>query len=157
MESFDCDTKLAGKRRAARRFGAACSLTLVLLACVITLADADAQGSAQLIGTWRGTSVCTDRVAAPACHDETVVYEFTPGPRPGTVHWTADKVVNGQRERMGELDLAYDKASACWKGDFTSPRFRGVWCLSVEGERLWGTGRLLPGNETVRKVELRKE
>ena len=56
---------------------------------------------AELIGIWRGTSVCTDRVAAPACHDETVVYEFTAGSEPDTVHWVADKVVSGRRQRMG--------------------------------------------------------
>ena len=35
-------------------------------------------------GVWRGTSTCSDRVAAPGCHDEVVVYEFTPGAKPGT-------------------------------------------------------------------------
>jgi hypothetical protein len=72
-------------------------------------------GPAQLIGVWRGTSICTDRVAAPACHDETVVYEFT------------------------------------------SPRVKSVWRLSVDGARLSGTARLLPGNKTIRKLDLRKE
>ena len=114
-------------------------------------------GPAQLVGTWRGTSLCTDRIAAPACHDETVVYEFTAGSKAGTVHWVADKVVNGRRERMGELDLAYEKAEACWKAEFSSPRVRDAWCLVANGTQLSGTGRLLPGNQTVRKVNLRKE
>jgi hypothetical protein len=111
----------------------------------------------ELIGIWRGTSLCTDRAAAPACHDETVVYEFTAGAQPGTVHWLADKIVNGQRERMGELDLVFDKTEGCWKAEFSSPRGKSVWRLVVEGARLHGTGRLLPGNETIRKVDLRKE
>ena len=82
------------------------------------VAQKDSQaGPAQLIGTWRGTSTCTDRVAAPACNDETVVYEFSAGPKPGLVHWKADKIVNGQREPMGEFDLAYDKTDACWKAE----------------------------------------
>jgi hypothetical protein len=112
---------------------------------------------AQLIGTWRGTSTCSDRAAAPACQDETIVYEFTGGPQPGTVHWVADKIVNGKREHMGELDLTYDKAESCWKVEFTSPRVKIVWRLSVAGPRLTGTARLLPGNETVRKVDARKQ
>jgi hypothetical protein len=112
---------------------------------------------AQLIGTWRGTSTCTDRVAAPACHDETVVYEFTAGPQAGTVHWVADKVVDDQRQTMGELDLAFDATEACWKAEFSSPRTRMVWRLKVDGTQMSGTGRQLPGNETVRKVELTKQ
>jgi hypothetical protein len=55
-------------------------------------------GAPQLIGTWRGTSTCSDRVAAPACNDDAVVYEFSAGPQPGTVTWKADKVVNGERQ-----------------------------------------------------------
>lgn len=110
-----------------------------------------------MIGLWRGTSTCTDRVAAPACNDEQAVYEFTAGDKPGTVHWVADKMVNQQRERMGEFDLAYDTAERCWRAEFSSPRVKGAWCLTVDGTHLTGTLRLLPGNETVRKVDLRKQ
>lgn len=120
-------------------------------------AESDRTRSTELIGSWRGTSLCTDRIAAPACNDETVVYELTAGPKSGVVHWAADKIVNGQRQRMGEMDLAYDKEEACWKAEFTSPRFRTVWRLVVSGTQLSGTARLLPGNATIRKVNLRKE
>jgi hypothetical protein len=105
-------------------------------------------------GTWRGTSTCTDRVAAPACADEVVVYEFTAGAKPGIVHWKADKIVNGQREPMGEMDLAYDTDSKCWKAEFNS---RVAWCLAVDGAHMTGTAWLLPGKQTVRKVDLRKD
>ena len=120
-------------------------------------AQSEGMGPTQLIGTWRGTSLCTDRIAAPACHDETVVYHFTPGPKAGTVHWAADKVVNGRRQPMGEFDLAYDKAEGCWNAEFSSPRVRVVWRLVVDGAQLSGTARLLPDNQTVRKVSLRRE
>ena len=112
---------------------------------------------AELIGLWRGTSTCTDRVAAPACQDEKVVYEFTSAARAATFHWIADKIVDGKRESMGELDLTYDAVEKCWKAEFSSPRTRVVWRLSIEGTRLTGTARLAPGNQTVRKVELRRE
>lgn len=112
---------------------------------------------AELSGVWRGTSTCTDRVAAPACRDEVVVYEFTDGPKPGIVRWKADKVVNGQREPMGELDLAYDTGEACWRADFTSPRVHLVWCLVADGGRMTGTGWLLPGKQIVRKIDVRKD
>ena len=133
---------------------------MVLAAAVIVLLTQPARtppGPEQLLGLWRGTSVCTDRVAAPACNDETVVYEFTRGAGPGIVHWAADKVVNGKREPMGEMDLAYDAAEGCWKAEFNSPRVKSVWRLSVDGSHLTGTGRLLPRNETIRKLDLRKD
>lgn len=132
--------------------------TVLLLVGSIVLSMADVPGPEQLIGLWRGTSTCTDRVAAPACQDETIVYEFKAGARPGTVRWAADKVVNGKRESMGDpLDLAYDATEKCWKVEFTSPRVKVVWRFTVDGEHLTGTAHLLPGNETVRKVDARKQ
>ena len=145
------------RSRATWLVGVVCGTVLVLVLRSSAQSTPDGRGPAQLIGVWRGTSTCTDRVAAPACQDESVVYEFTAGSRSGTVRWVADKVVNGQRERMGELDLAYDTTEACWKGEFVSPRLKSVWRLFVDGRRLSGSARLLPGNETIRKIELRRE
>jgi hypothetical protein len=144
-------------RHGAWLLGVVCEAFFVLAEVPIARAEAGHVGATQLTGVWRGTSLCTDLIAAPACHDETVVYQFTAGSQPGTVHWVADKVVNGQRQPMGEMELEYDKAEGCWKGSFTSPRVRSVWRLSVDGARLSGTARLLPGNQTIRKLELRKE
>ena len=129
-------------------------VVLVVLSGAIGQTATTTPGPAQLIGTWRGTSTCTDRVAAPACNDETVVYVFSAGPKPGLVHWKADKIVNGQREPMGEFDLAYDKTEACWKAEYRGPRVTNVWRLTVTARHLTGTGRLLPGNETIRKLDL---
>jgi hypothetical protein len=95
-------------------------------------------------------------VAAPACHDEAVVYEFTTGAQAGTVHWKADKLVDGQRATMGEMDLAYDAGEACWKAEFSSPRLHSVWCLVVDGVHMTGTGHLLPGKQIIRKIDVRK-
>jgi len=143
------------RRRVRAPIGAL--LGLIFLAGPIVQAQPQAGAPAQLIGLWRGTSICTDRVAAPACRDEAVVYELTAGSQPGTVHWLADKVVDGKRQTMGELDLAYDAIEGCWKAEFSSPRTKMVWRLKVDGTQLSGTGRQLPGNETVRKVELTKQ
>jgi hypothetical protein len=86
-----------------------------------------------------------------------VVYEFRAGARPGTVHWRADKIVDGQRELMGEIDLAYDTGDACWKAEFKSPRVHSLWCLAVDGVHMTGTGRLLPSKQIVRKIDVRKD
>lgn len=132
------------------------TLMLPMLLFVLTPQTAAKAPVSQLLGTWRGTSVCTDRAAAPACQDETVVYEFTRGAAAGVVHWAADKVVNGKREPMGEMDLTYDPSESCWKAEFTSPRVKSVWRLTVEDGKLTGSARLLPGNETVRRIALRR-
>jgi len=137
---------------------------LVSLTAVVAVLGATTGRGAQppadphvLLGTWRGTSVCTDRVAAPACNDEDVIYELKPGATPDGVHWIADKIVKGVREPMGELDLAFDAVEACWKGAYTGPRVTVVWRLSVDGTTMTGSARLMPGNQTVRKVNLRKD
>lgn len=111
----------------------------------------------ELIGVWHGTSVCTDRVAAPACKDETVVYDFTAGAKPETVHWKADKIVDGKRVTMGEFDLIYNRNDSCWRAELTTPRFQMVWCVVVDGAALRGTAMLLPGKQIVRRIEARKE
>ena len=111
----------------------------------------------ELTGLWRGTSVCTDRVAAPACRDEVVIYEFTPGADEKAVHWKADKVVNGKREPMGEFDLVYDRPDACWKAEFRNARVSVVWCLAPAGDAMVGSAWMLPGKQRVRKVEARRD
>jgi hypothetical protein len=110
----------------------------------------------ELRGTWRGTSTCTDRVAAPSCQDETVVYEFKNGDKAGTVIMAADKIVNGARVPMGDLTFAYDATLACWRSDFESPRMKLRWCFTVEGTTLKGTATLLPGNQVVRRVSVKR-
>jgi hypothetical protein len=138
--------------------GATFAAALVLgAAASFSFATDDGPQESVPIGVWRGTSTCTDLVAAPACRDEVVVYELTAGSKSGLVHWKADKVVDGKRLPMGEMDLAYDRGEACWKAEFPGPRIHSVWCLVVHGSHMTGTGRLLPGKETVRKVDLRKD
>ena len=135
---------------------------VIRCACVLFVLSAAAVPAAQrhtvdeLRGTWRGTSTCTDRVAAPACQDETVVYEIRNGDKDGTAILAADKIVKGERVPMGELTFVYDAALGCWRSDFESPRMKSRWCFTVEGDTLNGTARLLPGNELVRRVAVKR-
>jgi len=139
---------------------------LAALAISVVAASARAQSPApaaaahqpsEVIGTWRGTSTCTDREVAPACHDEVVVYEFTAGEAPGTVHWKADKIVNGERGFMGELEATYDAAEGCWKSEYPSLQPTTVWCVVVDGGHLTGTARRLPGKQPFRKIDAKKD
>ena len=130
--------------------------TILVVLALVTAVPQDHRPS-ELVGTWRGTSTCTDLAAAPACRDEVVVYDFTLGAKAGTVVWKADKVVDGKRVPMGEMELTYDAGQKCWSVEFQSARVHSVWCLVIDGAHLTGTGRLLPGKETVRRIDVRKE
>ena len=134
-------------------------LRVIVVACA-ALALSAAQSTpppSELIGTWRGTSTCSDREAAPAWKDKVVIYDFTPGEAAGSVHWKADKVVNGQRRTMGEFDVVYNPSESCWRADLQTPQFNMVWRVSVNGKQLTGSAMLLPGKQVVRKIEARKD
>jgi hypothetical protein len=111
-----------------------------------------------IVGTWRGTSLCVDRQAAPACTDETVIYDIvaTAG-KPDTVTVKADKVVDGKREPMGVLDFTFDAARGRWSTAIETPRLRATWYLVVEGTAMSGTMVMLPANAVVRRITLTKD
>jgi len=114
-------------------------------------------GLDNLLGTWRGSSTCTDRVAAPACKDEVVIYDVRLSDKAGVAKLAADKVVDKQRVPMGELEFVYDKGEGCWRSAFETPRAHGLWCLVVKGKEMTGTLRLLPAGSIVRRVQLRRD
>jgi hypothetical protein len=109
------------------------------------------------LGTWRGTSTCVNREAAPACTDETVIYEVRRADAPDAAVLKADKIVDGQRVSMGELAFHYSQKDACWRSEISTPRVHAVWCLTIEGRVMTGSLRQLPGNTEVRKVQLKHE
>jgi len=135
-----------------RIVGAACAALALPLALLAAPAD---HSPSELIGTWRGTSLCTDRVAAPACKDEVVIYDFTAAANPKEVHWKADKVVDGKRLNMGEFDLAYSPAEACWRAELT--QYHIVWRVIVDGSTLSGTLTQIPGKQVTRKITARRQ
>ena len=112
----------------------------------------------EIVGRWRGTSACVDRQAAPACTDEKVIYEIVANPaRPGAVTVKADKVVDGKRVPMGDLDFSYETTSRTWTSLLDTPRMRAIWRLSVSGATLSGALTLLPSKSVTRRVDLRKD
>ena len=112
---------------------------------------------AEFLGTWRGTSTCVNRQIAPACNDETVVYDVRPSETPNAAVLSADKIVDGKRVPMGELEFVYSEKEGCWRSEFTTPRAHGVWCLVIEGRTMTGSLRMLPQNAAVRKVEVKHD
>jgi hypothetical protein len=132
-----------------------------LLAAQVARGEAPGQGAApvgEIVGTWRGSSLCVDRQAAPACNDEQVVYEIGASPgKPNTVTAKADKIVDGKRQSMGDLDFTHDAKSGSWTSEFENPRVHTLWRLTVDGNTLRGTMVLLPSRAQVRKMDLKKE
>lgn len=132
-----------------------------LLVARLARGEASGQGDppvGEIVGTWRGSSLCVDREAAPACKDEQVVYEIAAYPgKPNTVTVKADKVVDGKREFMGALDFTHEAKSGSWTSEFENSRVHTLWRLTVTGETLRGTMVALPSRAVVRKMDLKKE
>ena len=133
----------------------------LVLAFLLAARLARGQGAApvgEIVGTWRGSSLCVDRQAAPACNDEQVVYEIAASPgKPNTVTVKADKVVDGKRQSMGDLDFIHEAKSGTWTSEFENTRTHGLWRLTVDGDTLNGTMVLLPSRAVVRRMNLKKE
>ena len=106
----------------------------------------------EILGSWHGRSTCVDRAHFPACRDEEVIYDVRahPGTR-DTVTLRADKVVNGQRESMGELDFTKAPDSS-WVAEFQTPRAHDRWVFRVSGARMTGTLTDLTSGRQIREV-----
>jgi len=105
-----------------------------------------------LVGSWRGTSTCVDKVHFPACKDEHVVYDVQPkGGAPDTVTLRADKVVNGVREFMGEFDF-HRAPDSTWVAEYENPRVRIRIVLRVQGDHLTGVLTDEPAGQRVREI-----
>jgi hypothetical protein len=135
------------------------ALVVFALASSAMVALAAAPDGDAVLGVWHGTSLCTDREVAPACKDEQVRYTFTrlEGPAPGRYHLAADKLVNGEYARMGDLDFAFDPAQATWTSEFQNARFHGVWSLRLGSDGLEGTLVDVPTGKVVRRIAVRRD
>jgi hypothetical protein len=128
--------------------------------CVLApLSSAVAQDAKSILGAWRGTSVCVNREAAPACRDEEVVYEFrelTP-PVADKLAVKADKIVDGKIVPMGMLEVTWDPKAGAWSCDFQTQRFHGLWSYAPpRGDELAGTLVSLPDRTLLRKAAARR-
>ena len=111
---------------------------VILGLAVATSTHAQAQGGPKaIIGTWRGTSTCVDKVTFPACNDEVVVYTVTAIDKSDSVNVHADKIVNGKRESMGDYNFGPD-AAGTWVSRFPLGRYTGVITLKVTDDTIEG-------------------
>jgi hypothetical protein len=132
----------------------------LIAALAVVLAQAAAAGSARdaLLGTWRGTSRCVNREAAPACTDEQVVYDIVAAPgEADAITVKADKIVNGRREPMGDLTFHPDATTpGRYVSEIGTPPMRSQWFMSVRGDAISGGLIRLPSKTAIRALELRR-
>ena len=129
------------------------ALALVALAAFsLPCRGADANA---LLGAWHGSSLCTDLKVAPGCHDEQVVYDVSiVAGAVDKVHISADKLVAGKRELMGQFDLVQDGADGgAWVYDFSTRAGLMRWRFLVHGARLDGELLAMPARTRIRQVQ----
>ena len=125
--------------------------SLLVIAAIVSAAAAGSPEVDAILGTWQGTSVCTNREVAPSCKDEQTRYTCTRGKgTEGGMHMVAEKLVNGEFASMGDLDFDYVPTERRWKCELKSAH--AVWSFSVEGDRLSGTLVDVPTGKQTRTV-----
>lgn len=138
-------------------FGSIASFVLVLaLDGAATPAPAPAP-KGEILGIWKGASVCAKIEGNEFCHDETVVYNAIDVPsRPDTITLKAARIINDRLEPMYELYFTYRPEKSEWSCEFTRPSFSGVWSYVIHGDAMTGTATLLPSLKVVRNVTAKR-
>jgi hypothetical protein len=148
----------------------AIKLIVILLCCLISYGLLTAMAASRenqtekrqsdvsdLLGDWSGESVCVNKEKFPACKDEVVVYHITKvAGKADTVHLSADKVVNGKPEFMGEFDFIYNAKSQALTGEFKNERVHLLIELIVKVDDMEGGMYSLPDKTQVRKIKVKK-
>jgi metallo-beta-lactamase class B len=104
----------------------------------------------QLVGYWRGDSICVVRPSA--CHDEKALYHVKKREGVNAYSLQADKIVDGKPEMMGTADCTY----APEKRVLTCTRPNLVLHLTPQNKSLSGTMNL-PDGTVWRNISLKKD
>ena len=113
--------------------------------------------TSELLGHWRGESICVKADWNAACNDEVVFYDFVPGEKPDHVLAHAYKIVNGRNEPMGDLEFAYDAGLKAWTADFSNARVRIRCVFDVHGASLDGRLVDLKAGRVARHIRVSRE
>ena len=127
---------------------------VVLAGLILSLGSAPAYAQAvDIVGSWRGTSICVDKVNFPACNDEQVIYDVRrKGSGRDTVTIRADKVVNGVREFMAEFE--FRRVDSAWVAEYQGARVRIQIVLRVRAAHMTGVLTNEPSGRRVRDIAL---
>jgi hypothetical protein len=133
---------------------------LSLLASLETVAAAPATApapKAEILGIWKGSSICTKVDINEFCRDETVVYNFVDVPgQPATVELKAARIIDNSVQPMYWLYVTYRPDQGRWTSEFERPQVRGIWAYVVHGDDMTGTATVLPSLTIVRNVEAKR-
>ena len=121
---------------------------LVLLTVFVAIASSAQAPSAAPIGDWEGESVC--QVPKP-CTTEHVIYEIKQSDAE-KITIKADKVVEGKREWMGDIDCRWSVKEQKLNCPMDGRR-PAEWVFWLKGDRLLGELTLREGNVVYRKVD----
>jgi hypothetical protein len=112
---------------------------------------------AEILGMWKGTSVCTKVEGNEFCRDETVVYNFVDLPdQPATVVLKAARIVDGVIQPTYWLYFTYRPEQGRWTSEFERPSVSGVWAYVVHGDEMTGTAARKPSLTIVRNVTAKR-
>lgn len=137
-----------------RRYGA---LVFSLGFCVAAAAFAAAPRAA-ILGTWKGTSTCVKSPEFPSCHDEVVIYEVKESASGGEAITLAGfKIVDGEKQFMGDLEFTWDAGQGAWVSELTTPRVHALWTFFVRGDEITGTLVNLPSKHLIRNVAVKRQ
>ena len=130
---------------------------LVLWSLAVTQGGAPGHPTSELVGRWRGPSICTKADWNAACHDEDALYDFKEGVAPGHVLCKGYKMVNGKPDYMGDLDFAFDATDKAWVAEYAGPRVQSRWIFEVTGDELKGRVLLLPEKRIGRMIHVTRQ
>src|SRR5262245_1540087 len=105
-------------------------LQLLIPALLIISVQINAQAKKlaanDLIGNWKGTSLC--QVKNSPCHDEMVIYYISKGNTADSITISANKIVNGVEEEMGILHFKIDAV----RNEFVSTEYKSLWKFTLD-------------------------
>lgn len=111
---------------------------------------------AEILGVWRGESLCVKSAEFPACRDESVEYDVYDAAG-DAVHLSAYKFVGGEKVLMGEMNFMFDAKLGSWTSEFRTERYHGRWTLTVARDSATGTLVDLPSKHKVRDVLVKRD
>jgi hypothetical protein len=130
---------------------------LAALESVVPAPPAAEAPKAEILGLWKGRSICTKVEGNEFCRDETVVYNFVDVPeQQATVALKAAQVVSGTVQPMYSLYFTYRPDEGRWTCAFERPGRSGVWAYVIHGDEMTGTATLLPSVQVVRNVTAKR-
>jgi len=137
------------------------SIFLFAISICVSVRSAVSQTSgdiSKLAGDWTGESKCVG--TNPFCHDEVVVYHISQSKTdPKKILISADKIVNGKPDFMGNFECEYDQQKQTLRSEFRIPRTggKGVWEFKIKGDVIEGTLTTYPENEIGRRVNVERK